>query len=105
VETPHQRAPSDLPKRKTPAKLGSDGSGTTDRTADSSLRVLGSTLLSGHILRPAGARPTSHEPTDRLQGTQPAKSRVRPVPVEDTTNTMSEKRHFHPVREAATMSL
>ncbi len=76
------------------ALLGnSDGSGTTGPTADSALRVLGPTLLSGHILRPAGARPrrvTGRQIVCKAHGQRRAES--DPQPVEDTTNTMSAKR-------------
>ena len=37
------------------------------------------------------APPTGHRPTDRLQGTKPAKSRVRPAPVGNATSIMSAK--------------
>ena len=37
--------------------------------------------------------PTGHRPTDRLQGTKPAKSRVRPAPVGNATSIMSAKSH------------
>ena len=45
------------------------------------------------------APPTGHKPTDRLQGTKPAKSRVRPAPVGNATSIMSAKSRETPVRK------
>ena len=58
-------------------------------------KVLGSRMRSGSSYQvtflPTGwcAPPTGHRPTDRLQGTKPAKSRVRPAPVGNATSIMS----------------